>query len=79
MHHRQSIDSRRLVKDIMGYGGQMQHVPPQIRWGRDNEDAARKCYIANRKACGEHMVVEPAGLCLLPGCFIRWKGDIRKH
>ena len=66
MHRRQSTDPRRLIKDIMGYGGQMQHVPPQIRWGRENEDAARKCYITNRKACGEDMVVESTGLRLLP-------------
>ena len=50
IHRRQSTNPRRLVKDIMGYGGPMKHVPPQIRWGRENEDAARKCYIANRKA-----------------------------
>ena len=50
----------------MGYGGRIQHVPPQIRWGSENEDATRKCYIANRKACGEHMVVESTGLRLLP-------------
>ena len=31
IHRRHSTDPRRLVKDIMGYGGQMQHVPPQIR------------------------------------------------
>ena len=66
IHRRQSTDPRRLIKDIMGYGGQMQHVPPQIRWGRENEDAARKCYIAHRKACGEDMVAESTGLCLLP-------------
>ena len=66
LHRRQSTDSRRLVKDIMGYGGRMKYVPPQIRWGRENEEAARKCYIANRKACGEDMVVESTGLRLLP-------------
>ena len=66
MHRRQSTDPTRLIKDIMGYGGQMQHVPPQIPWGRENEDAARKCYIANRKACSEDMVVESTGLRLLP-------------
>ena len=66
IHRRQSTNPRRLVKDIMGYGGQMQHMPPQIRWGRENEDAARKCYIANRKACGEDMIVELTGLHLMP-------------
>ena len=34
LHRRQSTDSRRLVKDIMGYGGRMKRVPPQIHWGR---------------------------------------------
>ena len=66
IHRRQSTNPRRLVKDIMGYGGRMQHMPPQIRWGRENEDAARKCYIANRKACGEDMIVELTGLHLMP-------------
>ena len=66
MHRHQSTDPRRLIKDIMGYGGQMQHVPPQIRWGRENEDAARKCYIAYRKTCGEDLFVESTGLHLLP-------------
>ena len=66
MHCRQSTDPRRIIKNIMGYGGQMQHVPPQIRWGRENEDAAHKCYVANRKACGEDMVAESTGLYLLP-------------
>ena len=58
MHRCQSRDPRRLIKDIMDYGGQMQHVPPQICWGRENEDAAHICYTANRKACGEDVVVE---------------------
>ena len=66
MHRHQSTDPRRLIKDIMGYRRQMQHVPPQIRWDREKEDAAHKCYIANRKACGEDMVVESTGLHLLP-------------
>jgi len=25
-----STDPKKLVRDIMGYGGRMQHVPPQI-------------------------------------------------
>ena len=66
MHRRQSTDLRRLIKDIMDYGGQMQHVSPQICRGRENEDAAHKCYTANRKACDKDVVVESTGLCLLP-------------
>ena len=30
----QTTDSRRLVKDIMGYNGPMKKVPPQICWGK---------------------------------------------
>lgn len=41
----------------MGYGGQIQHAPPQIHWGRENEDAACKCYKANRKVCDEDVNV----------------------
>ena len=33
LKRRQTTDSRRLVKDIMGYNGLMQKVPPQIHWG----------------------------------------------
>ena len=29
---------KRLMKDIMGYGGPMKYLPPQIRWGKDNEE-----------------------------------------
>jgi len=32
----------------------------------ENEDTACKCYTANRKACGEDVVVESTGLHLLP-------------
>ena len=39
--------------------------PPQIRWGRDNEPLARKCYLENRQAAGEDIVFESAGLSLL--------------
>ena len=45
LKRRQTTDSRRLVKDIMGYNEPMKKVPSQIRWGRDNEDRARQCYI----------------------------------
>ena len=44
----------------------MQHVSPQICWCRENEDAAHKCDIVNRKACGKDMIVESTGLHLLP-------------
>ena len=52
-HRRQSTHPRRLVRDIMGYGGPMKSLPPQIRWGRENEDEAQRCYIENRHAAGE--------------------------
>jgi len=57
LHRRPSTDPRRLVRDIMGYGGRMQHMPPQIRWGNENEDKARQLYIENRLAVGEVMEV----------------------
>ena len=67
MHHCESTNSRRLVKDIMGYGEQMQHVAPQIRWDQNNEEVAHKHYVENWKANnGEHMNVEQTGLYLLP-------------
>ena len=50
----------------MGYGGQMKCLPPQIRWGRENEEEACKHYVENRKAVGEMMVVNKSGLHLLP-------------
>ena len=39
-HRRESTNPRRLVRDIMGYGGPMKCQAPQIRWGRENEDEA---------------------------------------
>ena len=66
LRRRPSTDSRRLVQDIMGYGRPMQHVPPQIRWGKQNEDKARQLYIENRKAVGEIMQVTCCGLHLMP-------------
>ena len=66
LHRRESTNSRRLVKDLMGYSRPMTTLPPQIRWGRENEERARKCYVANRCAVGEMMVVEESGLHLMP-------------
>ena len=65
LHRRSSTDPKRLVKDIMGYGGSMKHMPPQIRWGKDNEENARLKYIHNRATMGETMVVTPCGLHLI--------------
>ena len=53
LYRRQSTHPRRLVQDIMGYGGPMKSLPPQTRWGRENEDEAQRCYIENRHAAGE--------------------------
>ena len=51
----------------MGYGHkESMHLPPQIRWGRDNEPPACKCYLEDRKKLGEEMSFEPTGLYLLP-------------
>ena len=66
LKRRPTTDSCRLVKDIMGYNGPLKKIPPQIRWGRENEAKARHCYIENRRQCGEDMVVEASGLHLLP-------------
>jgi len=40
LHRQESIDSRRLVRNLMGYGGPMQNPPPQMCWGRENDDKA---------------------------------------
>ena len=79
LHRRQTTDPRRLVKDIMGYGkSNSKHVPPPIRWGRDNEPLARKCYLENRQAAGEDMEFESAGLSLLPEkCYLGASSDGR--
>ena len=66
LHRRESTNPRRLVRDFMGYGGPMTILPPQIRWGKENEDKARKCYIDNRHHAGETMIVEDSGLHLMP-------------
>ena len=71
LKRRQTTDSRRLVKDIMGYNEPMKKVPPQIRWGRDNEDRARQCYIENRQ-------LRPVGCtsCLFYWSLLRWKSAL---
>ena len=48
LNQRSSIDPKRLVRDIMGYGGPMKNFPLQIHWGKKNEEKARidnKCNI----------------------------------
>ena len=67
LHRRESTNPNNLVKRIMGYGHkESMHLPPQIRWGRDNEPLACKCYLEDRKKLGEEMSFEPTGLYLLP-------------
>ena len=61
-----STDPKRLVRDLMGYGGPLKNLPPQMRWGRENEDKAQKYYIEDRQAAGEMMTVAPSGLHLMP-------------
>ena len=36
----------------MGNGGPMKSLPPQICWGRENEDEVQRCYIEYRHAAG---------------------------
>lgn len=66
LRRRVTTDPTRLIIDIMGYNGPLEHLPPAIRWGRENEAKARKCYLEGRQAVGEDMVVQPTGLHLLP-------------
>lgn len=65
LHRRSSTDSRRLVRDIMGYGGPIKSLTPAMRWGKENEDNARQRYIHNRSTVGEDMVVTSCGLHLM--------------
>ena len=37
LKRRPTTDSCRLIKDIMGYNGPLKKIPPQIRWGREND------------------------------------------
>ena len=37
LRRRETTSSRRLVKEIMGYGGGMHGLTPAMRWGQDNE------------------------------------------
>ena len=67
LHRRESTNPQNLVKRIMGYGKhQTEHLPPQLRWGRDNESVACKCYLKDREKNNEIMLFEPTGLFLLP-------------
>jgi len=62
-YRRESTDPRTLVRDIMGYGGPIKCLPPQIQWGWGNEEEAWRCYIRNREAVG---VIKESGLHLIP-------------
>lgn len=66
LKRRATTDPTRLVIDIMGYSGPLEHLPPAIRWGKENEAKARLCYLEDRQAAGEDMIVQPTGLHLLP-------------
>ena len=66
LKRRAATDPTRLVIDIMGYNGPMEHIPPAMRWGKENEAKARQCYLENRQSIGEDMIVQPTGLHLLP-------------
>lgn len=76
LHRRQSTNPRRLVKDIMGYGEKMKCLPPQMRWGKDSEPTAIKCYLESRQKNGEAISFEPTGLHLLPEkCYLGASSD----
>ena len=48
LRRRVTTDPTRLILDIMGYNGPLEHLPPAIRWGRESEAKARKCYLEGR-------------------------------
>ena len=54
-----------LVKSIMGYQEKFVSTPA-MKWGRDNEEKARRKYIQEREAVGEKMSVRETGLTLCP-------------
>ena len=54
-----------LVKSIMGYQKKFVSTPA-MKWGRDNEEKARRKYIQEREAVGEKMSVRETGLTLCP-------------
>ena len=66
LHRRQLTHPRRLVRDIMGYGGPMKSLVPQIHWSLENEDEVQRCYIENRHAAGETMIVKRSRLHFMP-------------
>lgn len=44
----------------MAYARPMKKLPLQMRWGKENEERARKCYIESRKdVAGELIEVLP--------------------
>jgi len=65
LYRRSSTNPRRLVRDIMGYGGPMKCLTPAMRWGKENECNARQRYILDRLSVGENMVVTSCGLHLM--------------
>ena len=71
-----------LITCIMGYKP-FTAIPAVIRWGRDNEDLARRHYVAHVKQTGFKVIkVSPSGLTLiLAYSFIGASGDgwIQNH
>ena len=60
----------------MDYGEKIKCLPPQMRWGKDNEPIAIKCYLESRHKNGEAISFEPTGLHLLPEkCYLGASSD----
>ena len=52
-NRKQTTDTKRLVRDIMGYGKQLKVLPPQISWGGENKQTAIRCYTEDNLRVGE--------------------------
>ena len=76
LNQREETNPTTPITRIMGYKA-FTAIPAAMRWGRDNEDRARRHYVAHMKRAGfKDIKVSPSGLSLMPAySFIGASGD----
>ena len=76
LNQREQTNPTALITRIMGYEPFIA-IPPAIRWGRENEDWARRHYVVCMKQRGlEDIKVNPSGLTpMSTHSFIGASGD----
>ena len=66
LHRKASTSGDSLVAEITGYTEDKVRAVPAVRWGRDNEEPARKAYLQHRRSKETEVEIKvlPTGLHL---------------